>query len=202
MIDINIDRVLAIVSFVFGFVFGFYQWYDHKKTKKSYISLDFSEISNASSSIARYFKGEKFYPDIIYTFDAKSGILAKRISEYFDKPPLVVTGFIQWVGDKENDIVFGDEYHKVSTNKWKLFIPNLLIDNKDKKILLVDDVVFSGDGLNSIIGCLTSNNVDKSNIRTASFVCTSIAIQRKTNPDYYYKKIEGGDFYFPWGKSR
>lgn len=194
--------ILGTIITLLSIIFGIYQLYDNRKTKKEYISLDFKEISIASSGIARYFKNESFYPDIIYTFDAKSGILAKLISEYFDKAPLVVTGFIQWVGDEENDIVFGNEYHKVSTKKWELFIPNLLIDNKDKKILLVDDVVFSGDGLNSIIECLTSNNVDKSNIRTASFVCTSIAIQRKTNPDYYYKKIEGSDFYFPWGKSR
>lgn len=200
--DINLG--LTIFFGLVGFAgVGASVYYGNKSSEleKSKVSLDFEDLSSACSDIADFLKGKSFEPDIVYTPGAKSAILAELISQKFTHEPLVIVGCVEWKESGLSQFNIGHA-EEISNNKWRLLVPELLIANSDKKILLVDDITMSGDGLTAIISILKKHGFKNENLQTATLVCTSVAIASKKAPDYFWKQTEGTTFYFPWGKTR
>lgn len=169
--------------------------------ERSRISLDFEDLTIASSDTADYLKGENFQPDIIYTPGSKSAILAELISQKFTHEPIVIVGSLEWKDTGLNQIEVANS--KVfESNKWKIIIPEILFSNTDRKILVVDDIAMSGYGLFEIVKILKDNGFNEDNVKTSTLVCTSVAIASKKSPNYYWRKTDGTIFYFPWGKTR
>ena len=169
--------------------------------EKSKVTLDFEDLSVACSDIADFLKKEKFQPDIVYTPGAKSGILAELLSQKFTHEPFVAVGSLEWKDTGLNQIEAGNSSVFEST-KWRILVPDIVLANKDRNILLVDDITMSGDGLQGIISILIKAGYKEENIKTATLVCTTVAIASKKAPDFYWKKTDGTLFYFPWGKTR
>ena len=172
-----------------------------KELERSKVSLDFEDLSVASSDIADFLKSEEFHPDIVYTPGAKSAILAELLSQKFTHEPLVVVGAMEWKGTGVNHFETGSS-SVIDNNKWRIFIPDIVLANKGRKIVLVDDIAMSGDGFSGVVANLLSNGFKKENIKTSTLVCTSVAIASKKSPDYYWRKTDSTIYYFPWGKTR
>jgi len=196
-----------VLTILFGLIgaagVGASVYYGKKSSalQRAKISLDFEDLSAATADIADFIKRNKFQPDIIYTPGAKSAILAELLSQKFTHEPLVIVGSLEWKDSGLCELNQGQS-SIIESNKWRIFIPDHLIQNSDKKLLIVDDITMSGDGLNEIISTLTKAGFEKANIKSSTLVCTSVAIASKKAPDYYWKKTEGTIFYFPWGKTR
>lgn len=169
--------------------------------ENSRVSIDFEDLTVASSDIANYLKGKKYKPDIIYTPGAKSALLAELLSQKFTHEPLVIVGSLEWKDTGLNEIDIGQSKF-FESSKWKIILPEILFSNTDRKILVVDDIAMSGEGLSAIVNILKTNGFSKENIQTSTLVCTSVAIASKKSPDYYWRKTDGTTFYFPWGKTR
>ena len=78
----------------------------------------------------------------------------------------------------------------------------IINEEKEKNVLIVDDLVMSGDFLHTIKQRLCTSGFNKKNIRFISIVTTDVAISTKKSPDYYWKKITADECYFPWGKAK
>jgi hypoxanthine phosphoribosyltransferase len=169
--------------------------------EKSRVSMDFEDLTAASSDIADFLKGKNYKPDIIYTPGAKSAILAELISRNFTHEPIVIVGSLEWKNTGLTAIDIGKS-KSVENNKWKIIIPEILISNADKNVLLVDDIAMSGDGLTKVVTILVDNGFKKENIKTSTLVCTSVAIASKKSPDFCWRQTDGTNYYFPWGKTR
>ncbi|MDB0034772.1 phosphoribosyltransferase family protein [bacterium] len=197
----NSVTIISIIVTLISIIVAVYYGFQAKKLKKSKVSLDFEDISSACTDIADFLKGKKFQPDIVYTPGAKTGILAECISQKFTQTPLVAVGILVWNGTELSSYEIGD-LDPISNHKWKIFIPSIVKINNIKKILIVDDISMSGDGLKAIVRCLISCGFNKENIKTATVVSSYVAKSSGKSPDYCWLETESGHFYFPWGKTK
>ena len=93
-------------------------------------------------------------------------------------------------------------YDVCETQKWSAYVPKEITMYKDKKILIVDDIVFTGDLCSKLKDWFLENEFVTNNIKFACIVSTRAANESANAPDYYWKEINSFDFYFPWGKGR
>ena len=106
---------------------------------------------------------------VIYIPNIKSGILVQFIKDYFDEYiPVIVEQAIQKsstpdkadkkrIEELEKNIKDIDNYWKVDTNKWSAYVPKSLLKYKNDKILILDNLVLTGDFIKTITRTLKSN---------------------------------------------
>ena len=79
---------------------------------------------------------------------------------------------------------------------------NSLKEFVDKKILIFDDLVMSGDSLSCVRNQILSFGFDNAKTETAALVCTTMAREARKAPDFSWYKTSTNRFYFPWGQAR
>ena len=202
---------LALTSF--GLVFNVCTFVHAQKMKKKRRSITWTDISIAANNLAKEIK-KTHKPDVIYIPNIKSGILVQFIKDYFDGYiPIIVGQAIQknsvrdsrLIEDEKNrikqlekQIKDIDNYWKVDTSKWSAYVPKSLLKYKNEKILILDNLVLTGDFLKSITRVLKSNHIE--NVEVACIGTTKSAIEDNVAPQFYWKSLPEGDIYMPWGK--
>lgn len=168
--------------------------------EKSRKKLDWTDLQSCANDMGLRLKKE-FVPELIFTPSLRGATFANLIVNEFDKNIPVIVGISSW---KEDDDVLEQlpNHETIKTTKWFVHVPGLITDFKDKKVLVVDDFVISGDFLLSIKKLLLRLGFQEDNIRTLSIVTTKVAEETFKAPDYYWYPINDTNFYFPWGKAK
>lgn len=205
--------IVGIILTAFGIIFNIYTFIHEYKMEKERRSITWADINTAANNLAKEIK-RNHKPDVIYIPNIKSGILIQFIKDYFDGYiPIIVGQAIQKNSVKhprlieeekkrieklEKQIKDIDNYWKVDTSKWSAYVPKSLLKYKNEKILILDNLVLTGDFLKSITSVLKCNNIK--NIEAACIGTTKSAIEDNTAPKFYWRSLPDGDIYMPWGK--
>lgn len=203
-------NVISIIIGVLGLLAGIWGIIISKSAKKSAQeaekarrSITWEDICTASNNLAVEIK-TKYNPDVIYIPNIKSGIMVQFIKDYFEGYiPVIVGQAIQKVACSEQEekrIKDIDSYWKVNTNKWSAYVPKSLLKYKNGKILVLDNLVLTGDFLQKISSTLIDNGIDKENIISACIATTEAAIEDNTAPAFYWRPLQFSNVYMPWGK--
>jgi hypoxanthine phosphoribosyltransferase len=92
-------------------------------------------------------------------------------------------------------------YDPIRGTKAVTFLPDKLGELCDRRVLLLDDFVMSGDGLANVTKALLAKGFESSRLRSGAVVATRLAIANRKGPDYWARETRDFDFYFPWGRA-
>lgn len=166
--------------------------------------IAWSDLKSASRDLKNKIKGEKFYPDIVFTPCRRGATVANLVFE-------VGENIILYVGiredRREDKFVFSSngwkkDWEVVKTEKYFHYIPNAMLKEKNLNLLILDDFAMSGTSLTNIVDFLLSKGFSEDKIKTATIVCTDVAHDAGKAPDFWWKKTPYIDFEFPWGRAR
>lgn len=181
---------------------GFTIHYGRKASalEKARKQFDWTDLQACMSDLASASKKE-FIPDVVFTPGLRGATLTNLLLSEFDGniPAYVGISFWRESLDAPSEL---SETERIDTKKWYVHVPLSLTSYKDKKLLVVDDFAMSGDFLDSLRIVLQGMGFQSNNVKTMCAVTTTIAIQNKKAPDYWWFASENTDFYFPWGKAR
>lgn len=196
------DLCLKLISVLLG-LFGVYEHFQKIKAEKALKSITWHDIRNASNTIARKLI-KKYHPDVIYIPNIKSGIILQFVKNYFKEYIPVVVG--QTVSKEYfskadcNKIMGLTNYWYVDTKKWHTYIPNVLLEYKDRNILILDNLSLTGNFLKVVTDELIKHGIPQDHIATACIATTEAAIADDMTPNYYFKTLtDSKTVYMPWG---
>lgn len=201
-IFINMNFYLTITSVLLG-IFSFIEYLQKRTAEKALKSITWEDMRNASMKIARTLI-KKFQPNVILIPNIKSGIMLQFIKNYFKEyiPIIVGQTMSKEYFSKEdcNNIKGIENYWYIETQKWYVFIPNILQEYIDQKILILDNLSLTGNFLNIVTNELINHGIPRENIATACIATTEAAIADNMAPQYYYKTLpDSKTVYLPWG---
>lgn len=196
---------MEVLSFIIGIIgtllstFGIFLTIKSNRAMKSSKTITWDQLLSASKFLCCKLKREGFIPEIIICPGQKGGIISQLIIDDLDIEIPIYTGFLI---SKENPIQesLKKNYILLNTSKWNVFLPKSLETSFEKKTLIVDDFVMSGDFLSTIKTKLKALGYSENNLKSCCVATTDVAIQTKKAPSLYWKIIDAKDSYFPWGK--
>jgi len=162
--------------------------------------MDWNDLEPAAANIANKINTDNFEPEMIYAPSIYAGLIATFISKNLSNNIPIFVGVAEWRASGEFRGKLTDDHF--STERWRISIPGAILENYNLRVLIVNDWVMSGDGLEKIVEILTENKFDRARIKSATLIATSVAIKNNKAPDYYWKKTEKPTFSFPWGLAR
>ena len=181
---------------------------ERSKREKERKTLTWQDSETASIDLSKEIKRD-FTPDIIFTPDIRGGTIANMIKTYLcDESSTipVMVGMLVWrdAPDSKSSVpnYFEPFYHICETRKWHAYVPKEISHHKDKKILIIDDFVLTGELGSKLKETLIGEGFKKDSIKFAGVIATESAIEGEKPPDYYWKRINHTVFYFPWGEGK
>ena len=191
----GISLALAVLGLAVSLYFGA----EARRAIRRVRKYDWNEIDSGVKYLAG--KIERDYaPDLIVCSSGGSvGIVANLYLTYTER-------FIPlYIGISKNknkqftsEPIFSAVYE---TSRWTTHLPENLAATKAKHVLVLEDVVLSGESMKQIIKVLVDSGIPRNNIRTAALFTTEIAITDGNAPDYFWYRLPDTHFYLPWGKS-
>lgn len=183
---------------------------ESERINSSKIYFDLQETKESCYDIVSHFKKIGFIPDIIYTFGSKTGILSYFISNAFENNPLPLIGHMEYIQHEYSNTIEKSSPQKgftlIKNDKWMIYIPDTLLSDNKKKILIIDDIAFGGDSIMMLKKRLLRRNFILDNIKSATIACTKFAAVRHKKDglgiDYYNTLVEHENVYFLWGKAK
>jgi hypothetical protein len=161
-------------------------------------SLDWKEVECGSLHLLKKAEGV-FRPDILLMTSGPGAIIASLAMIQARRFFPVYTAILE---DKRSEsFQCKPKGHiKLSTRKWVIYLPEQLCDETDKRIMIIDDCVISGDVQTAICEFLEHKGFPKNNIFFATLVCSQIAIESNKAPNLYWYVNPHKDLFFPWGR--
>lgn len=203
MLNSIAQTLVGILSLIIGMA-GAILSYDAYKKSRALKTVSWNDLQSATKFIWKKLKEKNFTPDIILSSDPKGGIVGYMISKFYKDDIFTNIGHATRKGMKRAITFSNTSYTVINTNKWEVGLSKQIIDineKKDKKILIVDDFVLSGDFNMELIDLLLKSGYQKENIIVCCVAVTNVAIQSNKAPELYWKAVDNDDFYFPWGKA-
>jgi len=137
-------------------------------------------------------------PDTILALSERGAMVAHLVArELRRQVPIITVAYLS----RPDDSLDIPGYEALRGTKNVVFLPERLVDLRGRNLLLLDDFVMSGDGLNTIIAALLAQGLRRQDIRSGSVVATKLSIASKKGPDYYGREVRDFDFHFPWGRA-
>lgn len=164
-------------------------------------SVDFQDILACAVELKSELSATGFKPDIIFAPGLRGATFANVLEDEFrqDSMPVIV-GISTWTNFDFFSNTVG--YRMLATERWQLLIPDILFANPDKKLLIVDDFAMTGDFLSILKKDLITCGYKKEHIQSITIATTTVAIENKTAPDFYWHESPDSNFFFPWGKAK
>lgn len=191
-----ITIILAAIG-VAGTVGTFYFGLKSFRLERARNSFTWDDVETGALDILK--RAEKdFRPHILLMVSGPGGIVTSlamvRSGRYYP----VYTAMLE---DKRGPLFPSKPagYTEVSTQKWNIYLPNILSGENEKRVLIIDDCVMSGDLQAAVRRFLLDHGFAKQNIFFATLICSKIAMQSNKAPDIYWYLNPHGEFYFPWG---
>src|SRR5262245_60892694 len=160
--------------------------------------LDWPRFRNAASDLARSVDRSGFMPDFILAISDRGAIVGHLVARELRRQiPILTVGYLDGLDD---DLVMPG-FASLRGTKATAFLPEAVQDMHDKKLLLVDDFVMSGDGLMRVTTQLLKYGFEADRIRTGAVVATRLAIANSKGPNFFAREARDYDFFFPWGRA-
>lgn len=191
-------NVILGVTTVVGFGLAIWQAIRAEQLNRRERDLDWPRFRSAASDLARSVDRSDFMPDIILALSERGAMVAHLVArELRRQVPILTVAYLS----RPDPSVEIPGYEALHRTKAVIFIPEQLAGLRDRRLLLLDDFVMSGDGLDAIVALLLAQGFKRRDIRSGSVVATKLAIASKKGPDYYGREVRDFDFYFPWGRA-
>lgn len=199
------DHVLTVIGTVVtvaALLLSVYFYRMSEATKRQLKSLDWNDLQNASTSLARRIREDGCSPVALVTPGARGASIANLLAADFDNQPPVYVGISTWKDSPSGVVHSSPDSILLDLPKWEVIIPGAITKFSDGVILVVDDFTMRGDFLELLKDALAAAGVARDRLKSATVATTDVAVKAGKAPDYSWKTFEGTDFYFPWGKAR
>jgi hypoxanthine phosphoribosyltransferase len=191
------NLILGLTT-VLGFGLAIWQTTRAEQLNRRQRDLDWPRFRNAAADLARAVDRSGYMPDFILSISDRGAIVSNLVARELRRQiPIITVGYLD-----EADEVSIPGFLTLCGAKTTTFLPEGLKDLKDKKILLVDDFVMSGDGVLRVKNQLLKYGFPEDCIRSGSVVATRISIASKKGPDFFAREARDFDFFFPWGRAK
>lgn len=174
----------------------------HQKTEaliEEKKQVTWEELRNEAKTLSSEID-EAFEPDIVVTPGLRGATVANLMRGVYESL-LVYVGVRE---DKRMDHLLPSEpkgyVHVSETTKYNHYLPASVVDETDKKVLILDAYTESGQSLLSFENFLRDHGFPENNIRRATIFCSEESNRDGNDPDFYSIEISS-PFYFPWGKA-
>ncbi len=162
--------------------------------------LEWPDLQAAASDLSRRILRD-FAPGAVFTPGLSGATFTNLLVDQLGDELPVYVGIRFW---RENgrlpDSLPG--YSPVETNKWRVLVPEALLQGASEPVLIVDDFAMSGDFLEKLRAKLSEGGRDSAQVRSVTVAATNVAIRNHKAPDYYWWTADDDNFYFPWGRAR
>jgi hypoxanthine phosphoribosyltransferase len=191
-------NVILGLTTVFGFGLAVWQAMRAEQLNKRQRDLDWPRFRNATSDLARSIDRSGFMPDFILSISDRGAIVGNLVARELRRQiPIITVGYLD-----QADKVSIPGFLTLCGTKATTFLPEGLRDLKDKKVLLLDDFVMSGDGLLRVKNQPLEYGFAAECIRSGSVVTTKVSIANRKGPDFFAREAWDFDFFFPWGRAK
>ncbi|GAA2637844.1 phosphoribosyltransferase family protein [Paractinoplanes durhamensis] len=189
---------VLVTTTLIGFGLAIWQAVRAEQLNKRERDLDWPRFRSAASDLARSVDRSDFTPEVILALSERGAIVAHLVARELRTQVPVVTAAYLGKPDQSAEL---PGHEAVRGTKAVLFLPDGIAGFKGRRLLLLDDFVMTGDGLQSVIDALLRKGFERTEIRSGAVVATRISIVSKKGPDYFGRETTGFDFYFPWGRA-
>ena len=164
-------------------------------------NLTWEDILIAADDLASQLSKIGFQPELLLATSARGAIIAHLIGRHLPHTIPVLVGIVEW---KDDHLFEGDlsSYDAIDTNKVRIYIPKVVYANIERRVLLVDDFAMSGNGMSETRSRLEAHGFRPDAVKTATLIASVVAIASHRVPDFYWKKVDTLDFFFPWGRAK
>jgi hypoxanthine phosphoribosyltransferase len=183
---------------VIGFGLAIWQTMRAEQLNRRQRDLDWPRFRSAASDLARSIDRSDFMPDVILALSERGAMVAHLVArELRSQVPIITAAYL----GKPDDTLHLPGFDALRGTKAVTFLPGRLAELRDRRVLLLDDFVMSGDGLATVVRALRDRGFAAERIRSGAVVATRLAIANKKGPDYWGRETRDFDFYFPWGRA-
>jgi hypoxanthine phosphoribosyltransferase len=188
---------LAVIT-VLSFGLAIWQYARAESLNRRQRDLDWPRFRNAASDLAREVDRSEFMPDFILATSDRGAIVGHLVARELRRQiPILTAGHLDIPGGSP---IPG--FDAIGGTKTTVYIPHGVRDLTQKKVLVLDDFVMSGDGMAITRKQLESYGFAREDIKTGSVVVTKLAIANRKGPDFRAREIKDFDFFFPWGRAQ
>ena len=194
----NIVTIVLSILTVLGTIGTFYFGYKSVRLERMKNSLTWREVESGALHLLK--KAEAtFKPDILLMLSGPGAIITSLGMIQARRFYPVYTAMLE---DKRGTLFQCKPkgHIEIATRKWIIHLPEQLFAETDKRIMIIDDCVISGDVQTSMCDFLEKKGFPKENIFFATLVCSQIAIEANKAPDLYWYLNPHKDLFFPWGR--
>jgi len=188
-----LSLVLGIAGLMGTLYFGMKSIYLQRKIRR--FEWDDVEIGvkHLNKEISR-----RFVPELILTISAPGAIVTNLFVTHRSEITPVYVGITLHKEDPRS-LSFTTDHHIITTSKWRIAVPNALLRHKEKRLLVLDGSVITGDAMDNLLKLLVVNGFDRNNVMTASLIATDVALRAGKGPDVYWRNVPDCEVYMPWG---
>jgi hypoxanthine phosphoribosyltransferase len=191
-------NVLLGLTTVIGFGLAIWQTLRAEQLNRRQRDLDWPRFRSAASDLARSIDRSDFMPDVILALSERGAMVAHLVArELRSQVPIVTVAYL----GKSDDGADLPGYEALHGTKAVTFLPDKLGELSDRRLLLLDDFVMSGDGLATVLQALRAKGFQPDRIRSGAVVATKLSIANRKGPDFWARETRDFDFYFPWGRA-
>jgi len=161
-------------------------------------SLTWKDIESGSLFLLREAE-KRFRPEVLLTTSGPGAIVANLAMSQARRFYPIYTIMLE---DKRSGAfkLKPKGHVELSTHKWLIHLPEQLCQEVNKRVLIMDDCVMSGDVQAAICGFLETKGFPRKNIFFATLVCSQIASETKKAPNLHWHLNPHKDLFFPWGR--
>ncbi len=191
-----LNLIFGIVSLV-GVVLTIYFGCKAAQLERERKSMSWPQLQLIADSVCFDMKKEGFVPDVILAPGTRGAILAETIVGKFNRnvPALVGISFMEFTPKAMPSI---KDYFVVNVAKgWNIYVPEAIVEFKDRKILVVDDFCLTGEFFDKVKVLLLQQGFRRENIKVFCAVITQVTKSAGRAPEYYYRVTDDDSFYFP-----
>ncbi|MBN2054680.1 hypothetical protein JW905_07145 [bacterium] len=198
----DLNTICGICSFLIGcmgFSFAVMTNRENKRLKRERFRFSWHDVYQGTKELSKT-AVKKFKPDIMIVTPGGPSIVANLLLEhqqYFVRQVCLSIGspFI-----KDHNL---DNNQLVETVNYHVWLPNSLCEETQKdtrKILIVDDALFTGELVLAIRDSLIKTGYLESNIEICSLIAMSTVMRSTIAPKWVHFEVTSSDFFLPWGK--
>lgn len=145
-------------------------------------------------------KVETIKPDYIVTFSGRGSIVCSLVvSELDNKYPVYMCLLKRRYN---NEFISPLNWTSFETAKWRIFVPDEVLNFKDKKILIIDDITDSGETIEKLINHLVDSGISRQNLYSMALIANNDVLLKSRIPQEYWKSVDMSEYNVPWGKTK
>ena len=113
-------------------------------------------------------KVEKINPDYIITFSGRGSIVCSLVVTELDNKYPVYMCLLKRRYNK--NFLNPQNWTSFDTSKWTIFVPDEVLNFKDKKILIIDDLTNSGETIEKLTQHLIKHGINNQNLFSMALI--------------------------------